>query len=410
MAENRKKSINVPNLRFPEFEREWETVKIREFGSVITGNTPPTNDIENYGNEYSWVSPADLGTEKYITDTKNMLSEKGYARTRRIPQNSILVTCIGSTIGKIGMATKDMATNQQINSIIVNNHFDCHFVYYAIDSQFPKYLSSVSKQAVPIISKSVFEELNNYSTSIDEQKKIGHFLTLIDERISTQIKIIDELKTLMRGLRENLLTQKLRYKEDNENNFPYWMKTNLLNCSNIQSGLSLTQNEKKIGYKVTRIETISNKVIDISKVGYVSTLADLSDYKLNIGDILFSNINSVSHIGKTAIVTSDCNLYHGMNLLRLTPNPKVIKSLFLFHVLNQNKTLCHFRAICNKAVSQASINQTDLGKFSFYIPRLDEQDKIANFLSTIDKKIEMERQLLHKYAKQKKYLLSNLFI
>ena len=87
-----------------------------------------------------------------------MLSEKGFKKTRKLPQNSILVTCIGSTIGKMGMAREEMATNQQINAIVVSRNFDCNFVYYAVDSQFPKYLSSISMQAVPIISKSVFEE------------------------------------------------------------------------------------------------------------------------------------------------------------------------------------------------------------------------------------------------------------
>ena len=96
----------------------------------------------------------------------------------------------------------------------------------------------------------------------------------------------------------------------------YWKKVRLSNCCSIRNGLSLIQNDSQIGYLVTRIETISHRYIDLNKVGYLETSIDISKYKLNEGDVLFSNINSVSHIGKTAFVDKKYNLYHGMNLLR----------------------------------------------------------------------------------------------
>ena len=207
---NEHKKLNVPNLRFKEFEGEWEMCKLGDYGKVITGNTPPTKDVENYENgEYLWASPADLGTIKSITETKTMLSAKGFAKTRTLPKGSVLVTCIGSTIGKTGMATKEMSTNQQINSIVVNDNNDNEFVYYAIQSAFPRYLSSIAVQAVPIISKSAFELLPNKKPCLQEQKRIGKFLSLLDERISTQNKIIDKLQSLIKGIRNDVF-EKLR--------------------------------------------------------------------------------------------------------------------------------------------------------------------------------------------------------
>lgn len=174
-------------MRFPEFSGEWKKCIIQDYGEVITGNTPPTNNAEYYNNgSYLWASPADLGTGKKINDTKTKLSESGFKKTRIIPKGSILVTCIGSTIGKIGMAVETMSSNQQINSIIVNEKSNNDFVYYAISRAFPRYLSEVGVQAVPILSKSNFEKLPNYTTSIEEQDKTGYFLNLLDERIATQ--------------------------------------------------------------------------------------------------------------------------------------------------------------------------------------------------------------------------------
>ena len=212
------KNLNVPHLRFPEFSGEWKKCIIQDYGEVITGNTPPTNNAEYYNNgSYLWASPADLGTGKKINDTKTKLSESGFKKTRIIPKGSILVTCIGSTIGKIGMAVETMSSNQQINSIIVNEKSNNDFVYYAISRAFPRYLSEVGVQAVPILSKSNFEKLPNYTTSIEEQDKTGYFLNLLDERIATQNKIIDKLQSLIKGISNKIFAtiQGIEYRMGN---------------------------------------------------------------------------------------------------------------------------------------------------------------------------------------------------
>lgn len=205
-------------MRFPEFSGEWKKCIIQDYGEVITGNTPPTNNAEYYNNgSYLWASPADLGTGKKINDTKTKLSESGFKKTRIIPKGSILVTCIGSTIGKIGMAVETMSSNQQINSIIVNEKSNNDFVYYAISRAFPRYLSEVGVQAVPILSKSNFEKLPNYTTSIEEQDKTGYFLNLLDERIATQNKIIDKLQSLIKGISNKIFAtiQGIEYRMGN---------------------------------------------------------------------------------------------------------------------------------------------------------------------------------------------------
>ena len=197
-------------MRFPEFSWEWEKCSIQDYGEVVTGNTPPTSHAEYYENgSYLWASPADLGINKNITETKTKLSLSGFKKTRNIPKGSVLVTCIGSTIGKMGMATETMSSNQQINSIVVNDKSNSDFVYYAICRAFPRYLSEVGVQAVPILSKSNFEKLPNYTTCRDEQDKIGYFLNLLDERIATQNKIIEKLQSLIKGIAQHCIKESI---------------------------------------------------------------------------------------------------------------------------------------------------------------------------------------------------------
>jgi type I restriction enzyme S subunit len=150
-------------------------------------------------------------------------------------------------------------------------------------------------------------------------------------------------------------------------------------------------------------------LIDISKVGYVEDNIQLSDYKLQVGDILFSNINSVSHIGKTAFVDKDYDLYHGMNLLRLTAKSNILAK-YLFYQLNTTILKKKFISICNQAVSQASINQTDLGKVTVHIPPLSEQYNIVKILDTLYLKLMIEQEINSRFQSQKQHLLSAMFI
>ena len=395
---NEHKKVYVPNLRFPEFHGEWEKCKLGDYGKVVTGNTPPTKDIENYENgTYLWASPADLGTIKSITETKTMLSAQGFSKTRTLPKGSVLVTCIGSTIGKAGMATKEMSTNQQINSIVVNDNNDNEFVYYAIQSAFPRYLSSIAVQAVPIISKSAFELLPNNRPYLQEQKKIGKFLSLLDERITTQNKIIDGLQSLMRGINQNVFT---------DDGFSYKLKE----ICEIRSGYSGNQLTSKNGLKVSRIETISGHKVNIERVGYVAPFDSSENYRLQIGDILFSNINSVEYIGNTAFIEKDYDLYHGMNLLRLMPKENIVIPFYLYLLLNTKKMQNHFKTICNKAVSQASINQTELGKTIIKIPNIKTQKQRCELFQALYDKLETENNSMSLLQKQKQYLLRQMFI
>ena len=395
---NEHKKLNVPNLRFPEFQGEWEMCILGDYGKVVTGNTPPTKDIENYENgTYLWASPADLSTIKLISETKTKLSSKGFSKTRALPKGSVLVTCIGSTIGKTGMATKEMSTNQQINSIVVNDNNDNEFVYYAIQSAFPRYLSSIAVQAVPIISKSAFEMLPNKRPCLQEQKKIGKFLSLLDERIATQCKVIDKLQSLINGIIQRVFMNScINYK--------------IVEICDIRSGYSGNQLLSKKGLKVSRIETISGHKVNMERVGYVAPFESSENYRLRVGDILFSNINSVEYIGNTAFIDKDYDLYHGMNLLRLTPNNTVVIPFYLYLLLNTNRMLNHFKTVCNKAVSQASINQTELGKTVIQIPPIKTQEQICELYQALYTKLETASHTKSLFQNQKQYMLRQMFI
>lgn len=152
-----------------------------------------------------FCAPGDLGQCKYISKTEKHISEAALNKSRKVPKGSILVTCIGSTIGKLGIANDEMLTNQQINSVIVRETHCNEFVYYALEYNFPRFLSHVGKQAVPILSKGQFEELSISLPSIEEQRKYATMVSLLDARIEQAIANLTCLSSYKRGILQQLL-------------------------------------------------------------------------------------------------------------------------------------------------------------------------------------------------------------
>ncbi len=180
----------------------------------------------------------------------------------------------------------------------------------------------------------------------------------------------------------------------------------------LRNGLTVRQDNENQGYPITRIETISYEKVDASKVGYVNKIPKelVKEYKLLDGDILFSHINSLIHIGKTALYEGYPEaLLHGMNLLLLRPDKNKVDPQFLLYLFKLYKRKAIFKSMAKKAVNQASINQTELGKLKVVLPNLMEQQKIAPILSTVDKAIEITDEIIAKTEKLKQGLMQKLF-
>ena len=181
----------------------WTQCSVSQIGKVITGSTPPTNDRSNYDGDLLFCAPGDVGEQKYISSTEKRVSPKGFALGRPLPQNSVIVTCIG-LIGKLGIAKTSMITNQQINALVVSEGFDYEFIYYAFENFFPEYRSKVSMQTLPILSKSEFEKLMIKVPDLDVQHKISSHLAAMDRRIEHTQQELNALIEHRRGIMQQL--------------------------------------------------------------------------------------------------------------------------------------------------------------------------------------------------------------
>ncbi len=170
----------------------------------------------------------------------------------------------------------------------------------------------------------------------------------------------------------------------------------------ITNGLTVKQTVERDGIPITRIETIANGSIDPNRFGYAGIASGAcSDWLLRPGDILFSHINSVNHIGKCAVYEGSPELLlHGMNLLLLRPKKDLVYPEYLKHLIRSPDFRRSLAKFVKPAVNQASVSISDLKRISVAMPPLQEQRRLASILNQVD---EIRRARRHSVE-----LLNNL--
>ena len=224
---------------------EWKNVRVGELGKIITGKTPKTSISDNYGGRIPFLTPSDNMSVKYVGKTSKTLTEKGLLEVKNaiLPENSVCVSCIGSDLGKAVITTCPTVTNQQINSIIVDEKsFDVSFVYYAMQI-LGKKMNFISKTstAVPIVNKSSFSSYEIKCPPREDQKRIAAVLSALDSKIECNKKINDNLEQQAKALYQQMFIK---------NTSPDWVEGSLRDIADITMGQSpsgSSYNEDGIG-------------------------------------------------------------------------------------------------------------------------------------------------------------------
>jgi type I restriction enzyme S subunit len=178
---------------------ELKDLKIRDLGRVVTGKTPPTDQAEYFDGDELFVSPKDLCRDSYYVEaTETRISEKALEKFRGqvIPRDAVMFTSLSFAFGKIGLASRRCMTNQQINTVVVNEHHVAKFVYYLLRVYEPFIFSYNSGIDTPIVPKSVFENIPIQVPTKDAQRKIAAILSAYDDLVANnqqRIALLEEM-------------------------------------------------------------------------------------------------------------------------------------------------------------------------------------------------------------------------
>ena len=388
---------NTKAFNNTEIPSDWEIKKVGDFGKVYTGNTPLTSEVDNYDGDFLFVSPGDLSEAKYIFKTEKTLSEKGFSGSRKFSKGAVLFTCIGSTIGKSGIATVDLTANQQINAIVVNGDNSNEYLYYQLERNVNRIKLIAGEQAVPIINKSQFETIKLLRAPLPEQKAIAQVLSTADAAIHTTEKLIAQKELRKKWLMQQLLTGKKRLKGfsgewKKERLEKYLVKHDEKSTINNQYPV-LTSSRRGIflqsDYYTRDVASEDNTGYNVVPRGYF-TYRHMSDdliFKFNINDIVDRGIVSTLY---PVFTTKDINSY--FLLVKLNEG-----SEFKMHAEEQkqggSRTYVYFKTLC-----QLKLN----------LPTIEEQTAIAQVLQAADKEISLLKAKAEKLREQKKGLMQQL--
>lgn len=363
---------------------EW--IELGELGKVSTGNTPSKKKIEYYNENYiELVKPSNF-TENMIVNIESgeeYLSKEGKSKGRVAEVGDILVTCIGN-IGNVGIVSKEVCFNQQINSIKVDKKkVLSKYTAYAILYIKPALNHVANKAVVPIINKSTFEKIKIPVPSMKIQKKIVEVLDeaqkLIDNR-KKQIKLLDDLI-------ESIFYD--MFGDPVKNNKGWEMGSIRDLTEYTQYGTSKKASDTG-EFPILRMGNITYEGNwDFSDLKYIDLdEKDKEKYLVQKGDLLFNRTNSKELVGKTAVYRETKPMAYAGYLIKLEPNSKG-NTEYISAYLNCRHGKATLLNMAKNIVGMANINAQELQDIKIAIPPLPLQNQFAEKVQAIEKQKEL---------------------
>lgn len=376
-----RKVLNVPNLRFPEFQGEWEESTIGEEFDLYSGNTPSRLNKEHFNGAINWISSGEL-KEHYIADTKEKISDEAAKTLKMLPIGTFVIAIYGLEADGVrgtGSITKTEATiSQACMAFISKGKVQNEFLY----SWYKKhgnvigirYAQGTKQQN---LSYDIIEKFKIAYPTFQEQEKLNKFIALLDERIATQNKIIDKLQSLIKGLRVRLIQ--------------------------IENGNIVHLGEIA---RIYQPQTISST--ELTEDGFLVYGANgiIGKYK------------EYNHKTEQICITCRGNTCGMVNYTKpmswITGNAMVINTdehqnkvckRYLYHYLSAY----NFNSIISGS-GQPQIVRTPLENLEITLPSIFEQEQKAMLLDRIQAKIEISNRVLSLCQEQKQYLLRQMFI
>ena len=194
-------------MRFPEFSGEWNKYTINDLATVVGGGTPDTTVKSYWGGDIQWFTPSEIGKNKYVDFSKRTITRDGLdnSSAKLLPLHTILLSS-RATVGECSIASNECTTNQGFQSLIAKQ-CNIDFLYYLIQTKKKDLIRNACGSTFLEISANEIRKIKVAVPVQNEQEQIAKLLSLIDERIATQNKIIEKLETLIKGIRHNIFKQ-----------------------------------------------------------------------------------------------------------------------------------------------------------------------------------------------------------
>lgn len=376
---------NVPELRFPEFDGEWEEKQLSTILEIGTGKSKVQS---NESGKYNI-----LGSTGII----------GKSHTYDYEGDFILTARVGHYAGKLYKHAGKV--NISDNTIYIFNFINKNFIYESLNVF--KLEKLVFGSGQPLIKASDLKKLKIRVPVSKEQKKIGVFFSKLDRQIELEEQKLSLLEEQKKGYMQKIFSQELRFKDGKGNNYSEWIKTNLKFLVSYKNGKGYEKEVVQNGkYNIINLNSISTKGM-LKDSGKYSDFEDIT-LKKNDLIMILSDVAKGNLIGKTAIIDQDDKYLLNQRVASLRIKDESTSNvLFIYYFIN------YFRQYfinMSTGMSQLNINKSTVEDFLIYLPYIEEQDKIGNFFSNLDKSIIKQLNKIELLKERKKGFLQKMFV
>ena len=387
-------------MRFPEFSGEWETKSINDLADVIGGGTPDTTVKSYWDGGIQWFTPSEIGKNKFVDASLRTITEDGLnnSSAKLLPPNTILLSS-RATIGECSLSLRECATNQGFQSL-VSKKCNVDFLYYLIQTKKKDLIRKSCGSTFLEISANEVRKIQVSVPSDVEQQKIAGLLSLIDKRIATQNKIIEDLKKLKSAIIESVFSN------------CHYDKLRLGDIGSYIRGLTYNSNDV-IDYNGTLVMR-SNNIVNGCLLDYSNNVVIVNkqisqEQQLQDGDVIICMANGSSAlVGKSSFYDGKCLYPITVGAFCGIYRSKMPITKWLFQTNRYRRYIWNSLQGGNGAI--ANLNSEDILRMSFSLPDKSKTGRCTKLLLSIDSLIVTNVTLSSKYSQQKQYLLHRMFI
>ena len=384
---------NTPQLRFPGFEGEWKLKNLEEISSWASGGTPPKDNPLFWDGDIPWISASSMRGIVY-SDSELKITNAGLKKGSKLARKgSLLILVRGSMLFNkipIGIVSKDVSFNQDVKSIVVDSNYSTsEFILNWFTAFEPKILNMVTGTGIGAgkLDLPDLKALKISLPTLPEQQKIASFLSAVDEKIQQLSRKKELLSQYKKGVMQQLFSCKLRFKDENGNHYADW-------------------EEKKLG-KIARITTGSSNRQDSNLDGEYTFFDRSQDIRSSNIFLFDTEAIIVPGEGQEFIPKHFIGKFDLHQRTYAVMDFGVNAGKFLFYYIGYHSNHLNSHAVGSTV---KSLRLPMFEKMPINLPSLEEQQKIANFLSNIDAKIESCSQQINQTQSFKKGLLQQLFV
>ncbi len=394
----------VPKLRFKEFNDEWILKKLGRLVDIKRGASPrPINKyITSNDNGVNWIKIGDVSTDDmYINSTKEKITIEGAKKSRAVHKGDLILSN-SMSFGRPYILNIDGYIHD--GWLLISNYSSYFYINFLVELLSSQYMKS---QYIKLSAGSTVLNLNSdlvASTlvpvpSLEEQTKIADFLSLIDRKIKLQEKLVENLNLYKKGLLKKVFS-----------NNHGWKSAKLGDLGNFISGIGFKEKLQGIPngdipfFKVSDMNLAENNIFMMKSNNYISLeTCFIMKYKpISNPSIIFAKVGQAIFLERKRIVNN--NFLIDNNMMAFIPNDNIVLK-YLYYQLTNIK----FSNYCQTG-ALPSYNAFDLKNIKLFIPSIEEQNRIANLFTSLDKKIELETKKLQDLKTYKKGLLQKMFI